>query len=194
METPDWLKANDADVEAGSTTELDTPTSQSTTDTTTNKNNNGGDDSPGSSSKRSFTCSCGAAMVLLISTAFLGLFVYSAIVQNNDGDGLQWLIFYALNGALVAMFMLYYMCCFPQKAIYGLGFGMTVWAIVYIVIASLNFRDAPKGGDKAGTGDNDNQTLREEIGYEIGGASLGALSALYHVFMVKCCVNKNKPE
>jgi hypothetical protein len=36
--------------------------------------------------------------------------------------------------------------------------------------------------------------LREELGYEIGGSALGLLSALYHVFMIKCCVNKNKAE
>jgi hypothetical protein len=70
---------------------------------------------------------------------------------------------------------------------------MIVWSVVYIVIDALDFKDTPKGGSKEG-GDNDNQTRRQELGYDLGGASLVCLSAIYHATMVKCCVNKNKAE
>jgi hypothetical protein len=191
-DTPDWLKPSAADIEVGGTSDdFDEPSP--TSQTTSNDNNKAsGGDSP-DSSRRSFSCSCGAVMVLMISTAFLALFVYSATVSRNDVDGLQWMLFYALSAALAAMFMVHYMCCFPEKAIYVLAFAMSVWSIVYIVIYALKFKDTPKGGEKGG-GDNDNQTLRQELGYDMGGSALVLLSALYHVFMVKCCVNKNKPE
>jgi uncharacterized membrane protein len=198
-DTPDWLKPTDNDLAmAGSASTADleeggTPMSSSQ-DTTTKRTTTTSDNETKS---RFSSCSCGAVMILLISTAFLAIFVYSATTQNNDSDKLQWLIFYSLSTALVALFMISYLCCgifFPARAFYGLAVGMSIWAIVIIVLTALDFAKAEKGGAKTGTGDNDNQTLRQELGYELGGASLSLLSSLYHTLMVCCCVNKEKKE
>lgn len=185
MNTPDWLKPSDNDLavasSGGSTVDLEngssTPMSQDTA-TTSDKADNG------EKKRFSFSCSCGAVTVLLISTAFFGLFVYSAIVQNNDtNDRLQWLIFYSLSASLVGLFMVSYMgCCFPSKAFYVLSTGMSIWAIVILILSALAFKDTVKGA-----------ALRQELGYEMGGASISLLSSLYHTTMICCCVaNKDK--
>jgi hypothetical protein len=192
-DTPDWLKPTDGDLAlagSGSTTDLEladgggssSPMSQSR------------DEKDQSKQRKSFSCSCGAVMILMISTAFFALFVYSATTQHNDSDKLQWLLFYALSAILVALFMISYMCCFPAKAFYVLSLGMIIWSIVIIVMTVPDFKKAEKGGSKVGTGDNDNQTLRQELGYELGGASLSLLSSLYHITMLCCCVNKGKKD
>jgi len=131
--------------------------------------------------------------VVGVASFFLfDLFLYAAIMQGNDVDGLQWIIFYALNAAVCFLFLqnhfVHHTCCF--LAIPLLSAVTAIWAIVYIVIASLNVKYTPTGGAEDGTGDNDNQTLREEYIYELAGASLGLFSSLYHTFMVQCCVKK----
>jgi hypothetical protein len=189
-DTPDWLKHTDADLAvagSGSTADLEeaggnSPMSQSR------------EEKDQTNQRKSFSCSCGAVMILLISTAFLALFVYSATTQNNDSDKLKWVIFYALSASLAALFMVSYMCCFPAKVFYVLSVGMIIWSIVIIVMTAMDFKKTEKGGAKVGTGDNDNQTLRQELGYELGGASLSLLSSLYHMTMVCCCMNKQKKD
>lgn len=145
--------------------------------------------------KKSF-CFCSAACVVLSVTELLlcALFVYSAIVQNNDADGIQWIVYYSLNAAIPALFMVYYTCCFPAKAIYFLSKITAIWSIVYIVIAALNVKNTPAGGDADGTGDNDNVTLRTEYIFELSGASIGLFSSLYHAVGVKCCAKKDKEK
>jgi Transmembrane family 220, helix len=192
-DTPDWLKPTDndlalansgttADVEEAGGGDNSSPMSRSM------------EEKDQSSQRKSFSCSCGAVMILTISTAFLALFVYSATTQNNDSDKLKWLLFYSLSAALAGLFMVSYMCCFPARAFYVLSVGMAIWAIVIITWTAIDFSKAEKGGAKEGTGDNDNQTLRQELGYELGGASLSLLSSLYHITMVCCCVDKSKKD
>jgi Na+/melibiose symporter-like transporter len=178
-DTPEWLQHTNTDLEAAkrdSVTEIETPTSQELSN-----NNQNSEDTP----KRSFRCSCGAALILMISAAFLGIFIFSAIMQNNDSDSVLWLLFYSLSAATAAMFMLHYLCCFPQKVFYVLTVGMAVWAIVMVIITSLKFKDTAKGADRE---------YREELGYELGGTALSLLSSLYHALMVVCCTNKNKKD
>jgi hypothetical protein len=191
-ETPDWLKPTDDDLAlagSGSTADLEEAGGDNGSPMSQSKDQN---EQP--KQRKSFSCSCGAFMILIISTAFFVLFVYSATTQGNDSDKLQWLLFYALSATLVALFMVSYMCCFPAKVFYVLTLGMIIWSIVIIVLTSLDFKKAEKGGAKEGTGDNDNQTLRQELGYELGGASLSLLSSLYHITMICCCVDKQKKE
>lgn len=137
------------------------------------------------------SCSAGCVILSLAELVLCALFVYSAIVQNNDVDGIQWIVYYSLSAAIPALFMVYYTCCFPAMAIYFLSTVTAIWSIVYIVIASLNVKDTPAGGAAEGTGDNDNTTLRTEYIFELSGASIGLFSALYHTCMVKCCVKKD---
>lgn len=151
----------------------------------------GSENGPSSDTKSKVSmCSCKTIFLSVTSCLFFGVFVYSATTQDNDADGLQWMIFYALNAALVGGFIVYYACCFPLKVLYLLAASMGIWSSVYIVIAALNLKDTPKGGAEEGTGDNDNMTLYEEYAFELGGASLALFSALYHVCIAKCCVNK----
>jgi hypothetical protein len=98
------------------------------------------------------------------------------------------------GAAIPAVFLVYYMCCFPSIAMYILTAAVAIWSIVYIVISSLKLKDTPKGGDTTGTGDNANQTLRQEYAYELAGASIGLVSSLYHACMAKYCANKNNKE
>lgn len=147
------------------------------------------------SAKKSF-CSCSAGCVILVLTEIVlcALFVYSAIVQNNDVDGIQWIVYYSLNAVIPAMFMVYYTCCFPAAAITFLSGITFIWSVVYVVIAALKVKDTPAGGDAEGTGDNDNVTLLTEYIFELSGASIGLFSSLYHPLMVKCCVKRDKEK
>jgi hypothetical protein len=203
-DTPEWLQHNDADIQGAAVSgsgslagDDDVENSKegkpSKRASRTSTRLSGSSDSPAS---KISICSLKTIFLAIVSILFFGVFVYSATTQDNDADGWQWTIFYSLNAALVAAFVVYYVCCFPLKVLYLLATAMGVWSIVYIVIAALKFKDAPKGGPDAGTGDNDNMTEREEIGFEMGGAALGLLSALYHVCIAKCCINKEgkKPE
>ena len=137
-------------------------------------------------SSRFACCSLGCIFLNLISLAFIGLFVYSAITQTNDVDGLQWIIFYSINAAIPAFFVVRYtFCsCFPVKLIYLFSVIATIWSIVYIVISSLNLKD----GGSSGAGENENPTLRQDIIFELAGASVCLISSLYHLFITKCCI------
>jgi hypothetical protein len=214
-DTPEWLQSDDSDIHGsgsmgggggGATTSPsfadETSTDEGMEGNKTNKRSskggstdlsggNGSKDTPppGTVSKVSM-CNCKTIFLSIISFCFLGLFVYSATTQDNDVDGLQWMFYYAVNATLVAVFIVYYACCFPLKVLYLLSTSVVIWSCVYIVIAALKLSDTPKGGDDKDTGDNDNMTLREEYAFELAGASLGLFSAMYHVFIAKCCVNK----
>ena len=169
-----------------------------------------------SAEKKSRFCSFGCFLNLinrtcvlnLISLAFAVLFVYSAIVQTNDSDAIQWIIFYSVNAAVPVLFVVQYtFCsCLPVKLTIQLSVVSAIWSIVYIVISSVNVRDvleatsatdaavsanatdAAVSASATDVGDNDNQTLLEEAIFENAGASIGLLSALYHIIVAKCCI------
>jgi hypothetical protein len=75
-DTPDWLKPTSDDLAA----DINVPDVEEGSVMEQSKTNNN-NDNDGSSSRGSFSCSFGAATILLISAAFLGVFVYSAVVQ-----------------------------------------------------------------------------------------------------------------
>ena len=192
--TPDWLEDNGESAKK-SGSGLDPFADESTTASEINNGNDNNDKTNKESSSRSrFACSFGAILLTLISLALLGLFAYAAYTQNNDIDGIQWIIFYSCNAAVPAIFLVYYVCCFPAKAMYLLSAATAIWSIVYIVLAALKVKDEPAGGDTNGTGDNDGQTLREEYIYELAGASIALFSSLYHACMTKCCAKKGDDE
>jgi hypothetical protein len=132
---------------------------------------------------------CRKWAALAISSAFFVLFVASSTVQDNDtgGSAISYLLFYALH-AIVALCYVLSHCIFTQRFLrvsQGLSVGMFVWSIVFLIVSSVQFSNTSSGGTEAG-GDNPNATKKEEIGYEIGGALLGALSCLFHFLMVRC--------
>eukprot|EP00535_Pseudo-nitzschia_heimii_P012455 CAMPEP_0197193236 /NCGR_PEP_ID=MMETSP1423-20130617/26753_1 /TAXON_ID=476441 /ORGANISM="Pseudo-nitzschia heimii, Strain UNC1101" /LENGTH=196 /DNA_ID=CAMNT_0042646369 /DNA_START=73 /DNA_END=663 /DNA_ORIENTATION=+ len=191
--TPEWLQDDD-------TSPKPTATSLSIDQLGDDKP----DESAGKKSKSVF-CSFGCVFLNLISLAFFGLFVYSAVVQNNDADGLQWIIFYSVNAAIPALFVVQYtFCsCIPVKLIYLLSVVTAIWSTVYIVISSLNVSNI-MGGDATNAaanvnattnvGDDDNQTLLEAAIFENAGAAIGLFSSLYHPLVAKCCVKTPKKE
>lgn len=131
-------------------------------------------------------CKWGA---LGVSCAFFVLFVASSTVQDNDTDGsaIPYLLFYALH-AIIALAYILAHCIFTQRfhgLVKGLSIGMFIWSIVFLIVSSVQFSKTSSGGAEEG-GDNPNATKKEEIGYEIGGALLGALSCLFHYGMVRC--------
>ena len=178
--TPHWLNDN-GNSSGAAVTNLGNPVDGSSLD------DNKKTDETSSGSRY---CSIGFLLLSFASLSLFGLFVYAAIMQDNDVDGLQWIFFYALNAAICLLFLVHYTCCFPVMAIPLLSAVTAIWAVVYIVIASLNVKDTPSGGAQDGTGDNNNQTLREEYIYELAGASIGLFSSLYHTFMAQCCAKK----
>ena len=180
-ETPEWLEEN-GDSSRGNGSGITDPPSDGF-DAEKNEEPKG---------SRFACCSFGCIFLGLISLVLCGLFVYSAVVQDNDADGLQWIMYYSFNALVPVVFLIYYYTsCFPVMAIHLLSALTAIWSIVYIVIASLKVQDTPSGGATDGTGDNDNQTLQEEYIFELAGASIGLLSSLYHPIVAKCCVMKD---
>jgi hypothetical protein len=72
---------------------------------------------------------------------------------------------------------------------------MTIYSIALLVIGAIDLSKSNAGGAKVGTGDEDKRTLQEELIFEVAGAGLGLVSALYHMMATKCCVTKKEvPE
>jgi hypothetical protein len=128
----------------------------------------------------------------IISSLFFATFVYSSVVQQNDRNGIQWLLFYAFHAMIPVMYMLHISCCFPEKIIYGVAVAMGIWSVVYIIISAVNLSKTAPGGEKVGTGDDDNRTLYDELLFELCGSTLTLVSVLYHVMMMRCCAKKNE--
>jgi hypothetical protein len=128
--------------------------------------------------------------LLVVSTLAFFLFVYSAAVQLNDGvDRLQWFFFYGISATIPGMFLFHYMCCFPDKLIYGISAAMACWSIVALIIASIDLSKTERGGAEIG-----GMTVHTQLVFEVGGSTLTLLSALYHAIMVKFCVGKKKKD
>jgi hypothetical protein len=126
---------------------------------------------------------------LAVSAAFFVLFVASSTVQDNDtnGSAIPYLIYYALLAMNALCYILSH-CIFTQRflrLVQGLSVSMFIWSIVFLIVSSVQFSNTSSGGANAG-GDNPNATKKQEVGYEIGGALLGALSCLFHYAKVRC--------
>merc|ERR1719491_188677 len=184
--TADWLEDNGESATAGGTASNGLETSESIND---NNDQSGKDFSSLSSC---LSCYCG--LISLTSLILLALFLYSASVQSNDIDGIHWIIYYSFSACIPAAFLVYYTCSFPTIVVYVLSAANAIWSIVYIVISALKLKDISKGGATNDTGDNPNQTLRQEIAFELAGVSIGLFSSLYHICMAKFLVKKNNKD
>jgi hypothetical protein len=127
---------------------------------------------------------------MVISAILFVLFVASTVVQKNDtgGTAILYLIFYALHAVVAGAYILSHCMCTPcfYKIVNTLAFPMLVWSITLMIISSVQYsKTTPEDDIIEAGGDNPNATKREEIAYEIAGAILGALSTMFHIFMVR---------
>lgn len=202
-EVPAWLQGNNnnnnndtddaanpdvtatmKDEEMGNMTavDVDTPTAAPTTSK---------DDHQIASTEQTSKCSKVTKCIVLSISAFLFvLFIASSVVQDNDtgGTAVVYLIFYALHAIVAgAYFFSNFMCRVRlNQLVTGLGGGMLVWSIVFIIISSVQYSNTTSADDVTDAGgDNPNATKKEEIAYEIAGAALGAISAVYHICMAR---------
>lgn len=127
--------------------------------------------------------SCRRAVFLgSVSALLLIVFAFSAIVQRNDPDKFEWTLFYGLHAVISCLALLSFRCssfAMLEKSIYVLAAGMTVWSCINIALQSVKVAKEEEDAE-----------LREEYAYELGGASLGAFSALYHACVVRFCIPK----
>ena len=129
-------------------------------------------------------------MGLTISACLFLIFIGSSVVQDNDtgGTAILYLIFYALHAVVAgAYFFSHFIFRLRlSRFVLGLGSGMLIWSIVFVILSSVQYSNTFSADDITDAGgDNPNATKKEEIAYEIAGAALGAVSALYHVGMAR---------
>ena len=196
MEEENWLDSGDSSLNNKNTTISFDGLDVSENNVDSSKNKNAQESS--SSSRVSFVC----GLLTVVSLLLLILFVYSASVQANDSDGLQWTVYYSFVAAVPALYLVFYLCsCGPAAAlaIYVLSTAVGIWSIVVIVISALKLQEVSNDdGEETGTtttndigdvGDNPNQTVQQEVSLELGGAAIGLVSSVYHATMTLCCVS-----
>jgi len=107
--TPDWLQSNSNGEEPAApvfSADLEAVDSGFSDETNSKRqSSSSGDADNGEKSSRPSLCSCRTICLLVVSCAFLALFIFSAVVQNNDLQGIQWIVFYSLHAALAAAFI-----------------------------------------------------------------------------------------
>lgn len=175
--TPTWTSNNNED-----------PSSSSAVDDIALNNAEGVDSSssPGRPARTFFHWR--SIVFYTVSILLFALFIYAAVVQNNDSDVVVWYFFYALHAVLPATVILH--CVFPAKITYVLSAVMVIYSLVLIIISAVNL-----GGVKEGEQTQNGQSsLQEELAFELGGACLGLISAVYHGGVVKCMQQRKAAE
>jgi hypothetical protein len=193
-ETPSWLSGKTTDEEAAatassgnfSTVEINQPDATTTTAAASTSHSEG---------------RCGKivqCVIYTISTALFAIFIASAVLQDNDSDGLAWRLFYAFHAVTAGLFVVARLCfmatapCF-DKPLTALAICMMIWSIILVAIASKNLANAKSGGSKEG-GDSDKFTDKEEKAYEVAGSALGLASVLFHLILWKFSLRKNNTK
>lgn len=182
-ERPDWLKTDAENPGGDDGKDWDTSEKVVTTDPTMDLSPTS---SAGSTREKQTGSWCKRLTIVGISAILLGAFIYSAVVQKNDKDKIEWYIYYSISAAIPVFFLCHYMLCFPVKIIYTFTAGMVIWSLVMIILISLKVADTPKDGAEG----DDGQTLREQYVWELSGVSVGLFSALYHGCASRCFVSK----
>jgi hypothetical protein len=115
-------------------------------------------------------------VVLILGIALHDLFVFTAVHGGRGVHGIQWILFCVLQASLPVFGLVFFSCGVPKqlKAVIHVLFSTAaIYAIVYVVVGSLHFRD-------------------ERRNTIVGIASMGLVSSLYLWFMVaKHCVKKD---
>uniref|UniRef100_A0A7R9WPY6 MARVEL domain-containing protein n=1 Tax=Craspedostauros australis TaxID=1486917 RepID=A0A7R9WPY6_9STRA len=190
-DTPDWLEKNEDN--GGGERKSWTPASTNTNDTDRDNSNRDleantrtattGDDD---SQKNGI---CQGLSVSFISLCCLGCFGFAAWTSRNDGVAtyIQWVAFYVLHAIIALLALMHYFCCFPTSVIYSLASSAAIWAAVYIVLETLQFRKVLDKDDRG------NDELREAT-VELAGACVAFASAIFHMCVVRCCKGKDKRD
>ena len=92
---------------------------------------------------------CRLITLLSVSGLFFALFIYSASVQTNDPDSVQWTLFYALHASIAGMYILHISCCFPDKIIYVIASAMSIWSVAFLAISAVNLNYAVVNGKRS---------------------------------------------
>mmetsp|Transcript_5462 Transcript_5462/g.11969 ORF Transcript_5462/g.11969 Transcript_5462/m.11969 type:complete len:189 (-) Transcript_5462:91-657(-) len=183
-ETPEWLKPGDdsspSQNQKSSNNDAENFEMEGATaaDGGSGANVSSSPSSP-SSSKRKL---CKTIYICTTSSILLALFLYAAIVQNNDPDKLVWSSYYGLLAVISAVFIVRYLfstnITHLDKLVFFLCAVMNVWSIVFIIFISLELgKVEEEGRDK-----------REELIFELSGACLGLVSVIYHAILTFRCV------
>jgi hypothetical protein len=131
--------------------------------------------------------------MITVNICFIILFLYSAIVQDNDGKySVLWNLFYGFHAAVYSVWLVLMTCCpdhstavviTPLQICIGL---MIIWSIVLIITSSIIYQDADN--EKVAKEENDVQfTDSTEKIFDITGAGIGLLAAFYHLFLLRYC-------
>ena len=127
------------------------------------------------------------------SLFFLVIFIVSATFQENDGSGsILWMIYYILHAVTVAFYFFFRACAnVPRvdKPLMALGGGMLVFSIGMVCASAVKLTkaDASDAGEDAAKFND-----KEEKAYEVAGATLGLVSAIYHIAIWKFCCQSAK--
>ena len=119
-----------------------------------------------------------------ISTLLLVLFLYSAVTQHNDNDGVfVWILFYYSNAFLAALALTFYFGLYKSSpalvtnGLYLVAGLIWLWALILAIMSGIAFANASsedEGGDAASFND------KEEKAFEMSGALLGLVAAVFH--------------
>jgi len=191
MNSPSWASATDNGSRSQEPSDLswaEAPKSEDVNTTATTRSSFN-DTTPTVVSSRDTGSSSGGGKCFPFTTyglslGFFAAFVVAAILQTDD---LDWLLFYCISAASVALFVLHRACysgmaCL-EKPVAIFGLAITIWAIVLLVIASIKLAKAKN--------DNDDDEKKERA-YEVTGSAVGLLSGIYHFTIMKCCGNKKQ--
>ena len=178
-DTPDWLQVDDKNnnKEGAETLSPSSPPSSPFMD----------DDDDDAAAR---TCGCssrqiGAVTLNVISFIFLDIFIYSAIVQDDD-DKLLWFLYYSLHAALAALFLLARLCNWNTTwFVRSLLLSVVCMSGFATFMMWTSVTDYQNVVDKTNANTN-NDGDREDTVYKMGGAAVGGLSVLYHVLIWEC--------
>jgi hypothetical protein len=136
------------------------------------------------------TSRCETCVLAGIGLFFFALFLLSAIFQHNDQGVLVWIIFYYALAVLALVGVALHGGLFVShrqtggggafmRALDGFCLALLLYAIVLAIISAVKLAGASP--DDAGA-DAENLNDVEEKGFELGGAILGMLSAMFHLY------------
>lgn len=129
----------------------------------------------------------------MFSTLLLTLFLLAAVAQSDKG--ISWVLFYILNAAVPAIFLIHWVCCFPAMALHVLAMINAVWSIIFLVTAALKIRDT--GTSSADDIHNIFKVVRRtenSQNFIIAMASIGFFSSMYHSLMAEHCIDSKKKK
>ena len=141
----------------------------------------------------------------MFSSLLLILFLLAAAARSQGVDSVPWVLFYALNAAVPAIFLIYWSCCFPVMVLHVIAMFTAVWSIVFLLMAATQVQEEsdPKGesiDSPFQIHDDVNELTGEITSYAmqqnsmIAMASMGFLSSMYHSVMAERFIIKEEDK